>query len=264
MEVACPSSPLFHPVLLHRWFSSRQVCRVLQDTSSYMLIHMNCHICQPQKIHLTERIGVLVLDIVKLWKRQNSLTNWRKAMVNMISTVGHTLWTSLIGLTAKVNLPYSLIFGKRINVYFWVRYGCGTLTLYYNLTELILFHSQNKLYIPHWKPKKFFNLTLDCNMELAEFKISRFITSFVHDQMLAYVVHSSYTSLCHSRCHTWVVSCFNLRPGYSCVVFCSFCKSFYITGTSEAKWRALHIWRESNGVRKLTGDVSNLQGWLAE
>ena len=90
----------------------------------------------------------------------------------------------------------------------------------------------------------YFALTLDRNMELAEFKISRFITSFVHDQMLAYVVHSSYTSLCHSRCHTWVVSCFNLRPGYSCVGFCSFCKSFYITGTSKAKWRALHIWRE--------------------
>ena len=39
-------------------------------------------------------------------------------MVNMISTVGHTLWTSLIGLTAKLNSPYSLIFGKRINVHF--------------------------------------------------------------------------------------------------------------------------------------------------
>ena len=66
MEVACPSSPLFRQVLLHRWYSSRQVCRVLQDTSYYMLIHMSCHICQPQKIHLTERTGVLVLDIVKL------------------------------------------------------------------------------------------------------------------------------------------------------------------------------------------------------
>ena len=39
-------------------------------------------------------------------------------MVNMISTVGRTLWTSLIELTAAINSPYSLIFGKRINVCF--------------------------------------------------------------------------------------------------------------------------------------------------
>ena len=35
-------------------------------------------------------------------------------MLNMISTVGHTLWASLVGLTAA----YSLMFGKRIKVYF--------------------------------------------------------------------------------------------------------------------------------------------------
>ena len=39
-------------------------------------------------------------------------------MVNIISTFRLTLHQSLIELTAAINSPYSLIFGKRMNVYF--------------------------------------------------------------------------------------------------------------------------------------------------